>query len=64
MESIMIECVDCGKPFEFTKGEQEFYKQRNFTPPKRCKEDREKKKAHRRDEKNRYQSEQHDSENY
>ena len=33
-----ITCVDCGKPFVWTAGEQEFYAQKGFTnEPKRCK---------------------------
>lgn len=30
-------CVDCGRPFVWTAGEQSFYDEKGFTPPKRCK---------------------------
>jgi len=33
-----LTCVDCGQPFVFTAGEQEFFAQRGFqNEPKRCK---------------------------
>ena len=32
-----LTCVDCGTPFTFTAGEQEFFSTRGFTnEPKRC----------------------------
>jgi CxxC-x17-CxxC domain-containing protein len=41
-----ITCVDCGKPFVWTAGEQEFYSQKGFTnEPKRCKPCKAMKKA-------------------
>ena len=34
-----ITCKDCGKPFTFTAGEQEFYQQKGFqNEPSRCPE--------------------------
>ena len=37
MEDKKIVCVDCGKEFVFTVGEQEFYKEKGFeNEPKRC----------------------------
>lgn len=34
-----LTCVECGKPFIFTAGEQLFYAEKNFqNEPKRCKE--------------------------
>lgn len=33
-----IVCKDCQETFTFTEGEQEFYKTKNFSEPKRCKE--------------------------
>jgi hypothetical protein len=30
-------CVDCKNLFVFTEGEQRFYEERQFTPPRRCK---------------------------
>ena len=32
----VIKCSDCGNEFTWTVGEQEFYTQKNFVPPKRC----------------------------
>ena len=32
-----IICIDCGRQFVFSIGEQEFYKSKNFPFPKRCK---------------------------
>lgn len=29
-------CIECGDEFTFTVGEQKFYKDHNYTPPKRC----------------------------
>ena len=41
-----ITCVDCGSPFVWTAGEQEFYAQKGFTnEPKRCKPCKSMKKA-------------------
>lgn len=42
-----LKCVDCGKPFPFTEGEQKFYAEKQYTEPKRCKPCREAKKAER-----------------
>lgn len=43
---IMIEkCKDCGKDFEITDGEREFYESKGLSLPKRCKECREKNKT-------------------
>ena len=35
-EDKTIKCDDCGKDFEFTAGEQKFYKEKGFQDPKRC----------------------------
>jgi len=35
---IKIVCRQCGKEFVFTTAEQEFYKQRDFSLPRRCRE--------------------------
>ncbi|MCF7836760.1 zinc-ribbon domain containing protein [Candidatus Gracilibacteria bacterium] len=40
-----LPCEECGKDFIFTAGEQEFYEEKGFTPPKRCPECRAAKKA-------------------
>lgn len=45
MQDIKIICKDCGKEFIFTAGEQEFYKEKGFSNPVRCKDCREKRKA-------------------
>jgi CxxC-x17-CxxC domain-containing protein len=31
-----LTCVDCGKQFEFTESEQEFYQSKGFSTPGRC----------------------------
>lgn len=31
-----IICCNCGEEFIFSVGEQEFYQERNFIPPRRC----------------------------
>lgn len=33
---VMITCRDCHTPFTFTRGEQEFFAQRDFSAPTRC----------------------------
>jgi len=40
-----LKCRDCGEPFIFTVGEQEFFAQRQFNPPSRCKGCRDARKA-------------------
>lgn len=45
MPSEVIRCQDCGVDFEFTERDQEFYKDRGFDKPKRCKPCRIKKKS-------------------
>lgn len=47
-----IVCIDCKAKFVFTAGEQDFFAQRGFTPPKRCKTCREVRKASRSDHSN------------
>jgi hypothetical protein len=39
-----LKCIDCKQEFVFTKGEQTFFAERNFTQPKRCKSCRDAKK--------------------
>ena len=41
----LLTCIDCGDTFEFTPGEQEFYKLKKLATPKRCKACRKAKKA-------------------
>lgn len=47
MPDKMLTCQDCDEEFEFTEGEQAFFEEKKFTPPKRCKPCRDKKKAQR-----------------
>lgn len=35
-------CKECGQEFTFTAGEQEFYAEKGFQEPQRCKECRDK----------------------
>ena len=44
-EDKTLTCVECGKPFVWTAGEQAFYAEHGFRQPKRCKECREANKA-------------------
>ena len=36
-EDKTLVCSNCNDEFEFTAGEQEFYAQKEYTAPKRCK---------------------------
>lgn len=48
MSDKTLVCVDCGKQFTFTVGEQDFYAQKGFTnPPSRCPDCRATRKAQR-----------------
>ena len=47
MESKKIVCQDCGKEFDFSVRDQEFYQENGWTEPKRCKDCREKRKQER-----------------
>jgi CxxC-x17-CxxC domain-containing protein len=40
-------CRDCGQEFVFTAGEQDFYQQRGYSEPQRCKSCRDARKAQR-----------------
>lgn len=42
-----LSCVECGVQFEFSVGEQKFFAEKGYTPPKRCKGCREKRKENR-----------------
>ena len=44
-EDQTLTCVECQREFEFTAGEQTFFAEKGFTPPKRCKPCRDKKRA-------------------
>ncbi|TLS36035.1 RQC-minor-1 family DNA-binding protein [Pseudalkalibacillus caeni] len=37
-QDLLIKCWSCGERFTFTVGEQQFYKQKGFALPKRCKD--------------------------
>ena len=43
----VLVCASCGTEFNFPAAEQEFYAQKGFAPPKRCKPCREAAKAQR-----------------
>ncbi|KKL94355.1 hypothetical protein LCGC14_1865470 [marine sediment metagenome] len=47
MPDKLLKCGDCGEMFTWSEREQEFYKEKDFTPPKRCKPCREKRKKDR-----------------
>jgi len=49
-----INCPDCHQDFTFTEGEQRFYEEREYTPPKRCKPCRDQRKAQREDRDSNY----------
>lgn len=40
-----VECQECGRSFEFSAEEQEFYNERGFSEPKRCPECRAERKV-------------------
>ena len=39
-----IKCIDCNKDFIFTESEQQFFEEKGYNAPKRCKNCRTKKK--------------------
>lgn len=47
MADIELTCKDCGSSFTWTDNDQQFYKEKGYTEPKRCKPCREKKKRER-----------------
>lgn len=44
MADRMVRCVDCGAEFEFTGREQQFYEEKGWNQPRRCKNCRAKRK--------------------
>jgi len=48
MDDKKIKCIDCHKDFIFTAGEQEFFEERGYSTPIRCKDCRIKRKAEKR----------------
>lgn len=51
MQDKEITCVDCKQPFTFTASEQNYYGSKGFGDPKRCLDDRRKKRPHFLDQK-------------
>ena len=49
MPDITLTCRDCGQPFTFTEGEQDFYNSKGYSQPTRCASCRAIKKAQRSD---------------
>jgi DNA replicative helicase MCM subunit Mcm2 (Cdc46/Mcm family) len=47
MSEQRITCADCGREFTFSAEEQAFFREKGFTPPKRCKSCRQAKKEQR-----------------
>ena len=47
-ESRELQCSDCGKTFEFSVEDQEFYAQRGYAEPKRCPECRKTRRTNKR----------------
>ncbi len=45
MPDLEITCSECSTPFMFTEREQEYYRERNLTHPKRCKPCRDARRA-------------------
>ena len=45
MPDLTKNCLDCKSPFVITEGEQAWYAEKGWTPPLRCKECRDKRKA-------------------
>lgn len=44
-ETQQLQCVECGKIFDFAAEDQEFYAKKGYSAPKRCSECRENRKA-------------------
>jgi len=42
MQDKKIKCIDCKKDFIFSAGEQEFFKEKGYSEPIRCKDCRNK----------------------
>ena len=40
-----INCIECARPFKWPVREQQFYTEKGFKPPRRCKSCREERKA-------------------
>lgn len=44
-ETQQLQCIECGKIFDFSAEDQEFYAKKGFSAPKRCAECRDARKA-------------------
>jgi len=44
LEDRVLKCWECDEEFDFLVGEQEFFKKKEFSPPKRCKPCRDKRR--------------------
>jgi len=44
-EDKTLTCKDCGQEFAFTASEQDFFEEKGFTDPQRCKSCRDKRKS-------------------
>ena len=45
MSEQSITCADCSTPFQFSASEQQFYAEKGFSPPRRCRNCRDAAKA-------------------
>ena len=52
MKDKTLTCEKCGQEFVFTAGEQEFYNEKGFTEPKKCKPCRDEAKKARNEHRN------------
>lgn len=48
-DNTALQCADCGVEFEFTAEEQDFYREKGFSQPKRCPSCRSKNRARKND---------------
>lgn len=55
----IVFCCDCGDEFVWEKGEQLFYEQKGFPPPKRCPDCRRELKHKKREDRQRVEGVQH-----
>ncbi len=51
--AMTISCCECHEEFVFTIGEQKFYAEKGFTPPKRCPKCRTARKIRREEDRDR-----------
>ncbi|MFC2032065.1 zinc-ribbon domain containing protein [Chloroflexota bacterium] len=59
IQNKVIICCDCGEKFIWEKGEQLFYEQRGFLPPRLCSDCRRELKRKRREDERRSEEVQH-----